>query len=93
MATDEAAGPVTIRTVRHKTTAAALLAAGCSLGGLVRSDDNWCEIEVLVPPELSDVARKIATDGEGVMIDWGTYREHLRELSKLIKGEIEEERR
>lgn len=74
-----------VRSVRHKSTAAALMTIGCPLYDITPTDDGWCNIELEVPPDLKDQAAKIAGDGGDVMVEWGTYRENLRTLSKCIK--------
>ena len=82
-----------VRSVRHKTTAAALLALGCELHGIRDAEDGWCEIEVRVPPALDDAAQKIIGDGRGVQVEWGAFRDCLRDISAQITEHINERRR
>lgn len=81
-----------VRSVRHKTTGAALLALGCELHGIVDAEDGWCDIEVRVPPALNEQAQRIIGDGRDVMIEWGRFRDALRDLSAQITEHINERR-
>jgi hypothetical protein len=88
MATEEAQKSsekmAVIRSVRHKSTAAALLSLGCHLHGIVRAEDGWFDVEIEVPPDCQEDAQKV-TGGGDVMIEWGRFRDALRFVSTTIK--------
>ncbi len=84
MATEEAQDMAVIRSVRHKSTAAALLSLGCQLHGIVRAEDGWFDVEIEVPPECREAAQQVAGPGD-VEIQWGRYRDELRFISNEIR--------